>query len=137
MANNFFSNYDPLYTNGILYAPVNDLIFSDAPIVFPRKSPYPQTSPITAEKVDKFVSTAKNPNPTPTWKKVLAFGVLAALTVLGLRKFKMNPFKKIKNAVKPKNIWENIKNGFSSAGKYVADKYRAVKGYILSKFHKS
>lgn len=134
MTQSIYSNYDPLYANGILYAPMKELTFSEMPVAIPNPG-YAQI-PVSASQVDKFVAQAKNPNPTPAWKKVLFYGLLAGATIWGLKKFKINPFKKITNNPTIKNIGTKISDGYNIVKNFVVTKYDNVKNFIISKFKK-
>ena len=134
MAQNFYTNYDPISANGILYAPIKDLTFSDAPVTFPPFCcPQLPMNQANAAQIDKFVSSAKNPDATPTWKKVLFYGLLAGATLWGLKKFKINPFKKLTSKPAFQNIKNAVVNGCSVVKDFVLKKYDAIKSFILRK----
>ena len=134
MTQNLYGNYDPLVANGILYAPINTLTFSELPVT----TSYPGYNyPIpTAAQVDKFVKQAENP--TPTWKKLAFYTLIAGLGIWGLKKFKLNPFKKLTNKIsnkpKVKATKKCVNEKWTSLKTYCAEKYGKIKEFCSAKY---
>ncbi len=120
MAQNFYSNYDPISANGILPAPINTLTFSNLPVTVPSKV-YPQPS---AQQMDKFVSTSADSDITPKWKNFLFYATLAGLAVYGCKKFKFNPIKKLLNNKITKSAGSYLKKGYDIAKTFVTTLFK-------------
>ena len=88
MTSEFYTNYDPLVANGILYAPVKTLVCTDAPI--PQNV---QCNPVPSKDV---YTPSKS---TSDWKKTAFLALCGVLAFLGAKKLGFNPLKKITNKV--------------------------------------
>ena len=134
MVQNFYANYDPISANGILNAPIKELTFTDLPVTIPTANSYAMPQ-MNAGAVDKFISTAKNPNPTPTWKKVLFYGLLGGAVIMGMRKLKINPFRKITNSPKLQGIKNFVKNSYGFVKRNVLLVGSGIKNFAVNSFN--
>ena len=110
-------NYsDPLVTNGILYAPVRDIIMSNEPVYGVNQyNPYDYRigdMPLL-NRTDKFTSNNKK---ISSWKKLLFWTGAVALAVVGLKKYGLHPVKNfLKKHPKFANIGKTISGAYNTA----------------------
>lgn len=88
MTPDFYTNYDPLVSNGILCAPVKTLTEANNPI--------PQNIQNTVTPPNDVYTPTK---PASNWKKTAFLALCGVLAFLGAKKLGINPFKKITNKI--------------------------------------
>ena len=99
-------DFDPLVANGIVYAPIKDIVMSDAPIygIEPyRGNPLianSQAALVPAARPDEFVP--RNQKSSSWWKWALGIGVSIA-GIIGLKK----GIKGIRNSEKCQKFFAN------------------------------
>ncbi|MBQ7450357.1 hypothetical protein IJS77_02980 [bacterium] len=106
--------FDPLVSNGILYAPVHDIVSSPEPYYFADptfRQPGMEAPDSFAPKTNKEQSKMTT---TSSWKKWLLGAVAIGVTILGIKKFGMKYVRNfLNNHPRIHSVATSVKNCFN------------------------